>query len=107
MTNTNKAVMGVAVLFIFAVLFIAYQALVVAPQARLEAAAEATRVAEQQRQADYAQCEADAFTEYSRAWDDKCAIEGLQPDCKMEMYKAEPIKEAYEANKDRCVALFN
>lgn len=103
MTNTNKVVAG---LFIIGVLFIAYQALVVAPQARLEAVAEAQRVAEQQRQADYARCEVDAQAEYSRKWDDKCVIEGLQPDCKIELYHIALIKDEYEAAKDRCVALF-
>jgi len=109
----QNLIIGASLVFGIAILFIAYQALVIMPakgimaqQRAEEARLEAERNERYIKQYQYELCISNAWEVYSTNWDNACVIDGKEADCTLPAYRHEPINQAHEADKDRCMKLF-
>jgi len=114
MNKTQKVAGGIiiSVIVIF-VLTIMYQSMIVIPQAKLEAEANAIeakinaeREARVVRENNYQQCLATAWEVYSNQWDSTCVIDGKAKDCSLPVYRHQSIDQSYTVAKDRCLTLY-
>lgn len=96
-----------------AAVVVAYQALVVVPQNRIDAEQrkEMVRIQvekerEEQKRIDLWECQNSAYQAYSGNWDAACKLIGEKPDCTLPAYKANGYQELLDAANDRCVTLY-
>lgn len=111
--ENKKIVVGIAVVLTSIALLIAYQALVVVPQNRIDAEQrkEQTRIQEERarearRETSLLTCGLDAYSTYSGDWDKACETAGLKPDCTLPKYKSDSMNKRLEEMNDRCVTLY-
>lgn len=109
----KNAITGVFILLILSIPFIAYNAFVVIPKEKLEAAAqqaqlkiEEERRANEERIQNIKQCEADAWETYSLNWDNACKTLGKEKDCTLPLYLSTNLDEGKERDEDRCSTLY-
>lgn len=97
--DTYKALFGLAVLFV------AYQAFVVVPNNKLEAA----RIEKITNEMKYKMCVIQAENKYDRVWDGNCDNFSVGKDgdsCLLPGRIADDLREMMESEKDACVTLY-
>lgn len=109
----NYIIGGVIGVVILAVLFIAYQALVVVPREEIAAAqraaadkARAESIEKMEKARAYDECISDAYDVYSNNWDNTCINNGDEADCQLYPNQSNRIDDMHETAKAACVTLY-